>query len=137
VLFGRGGSFVSLGNHPRFLGGNYLYRPGWQIGDGHRAFLPVTFIEGHVRKSNNLTMLVGFSKLPHGFDFLEAMSMLLIAPVLMRWKCQVPRLGHSFKAHHVIIHHCGERYWSFKHQLNIVFIKPHVLVDLGHGPLGL
>ncbi len=31
----------------------------------------VTFIGGHAGKSNNLTMLVGFLGLPHGFDLLE------------------------------------------------------------------
>jgi hypothetical protein len=33
--------------------------------------LLITFIGGHAKQSNNLTMLVGFSKLPHDFDLLE------------------------------------------------------------------
>jgi hypothetical protein len=33
--------------------------------------LLVTFIGGHAGKSNNLIMLMGFSKLPHGFDSFE------------------------------------------------------------------
>jgi hypothetical protein len=47
------------------------YQPGWQIGNSYKAFLPVTFIGGHARKSNNLTMLVGFLVFFHGFDLLE------------------------------------------------------------------
>jgi hypothetical protein len=35
------------------------------------AFLLITSIGGHARKSNNSTMLERFSKLPHGFDLLE------------------------------------------------------------------
>ncbi len=50
---------------------NVYYWLGWQTRDSHKAFLPVTFIAGHVGKSSNLTILVGFSRLPHGFDFLE------------------------------------------------------------------
>ncbi len=33
--------------------------------------MPITFIGGEVRKYNNLTMIIGFSRLPHGFDLLE------------------------------------------------------------------
>jgi hypothetical protein len=47
------------------------YRLGWQIGNNHKVFLPIIFIGGHARKSNNLMMLIGFSGLPHGFDLLE------------------------------------------------------------------
>jgi hypothetical protein len=70
VLVG-GGNFVPLGIHPRFLGGNYLYKLGWQIRNRCKAFLPVTFIRGHVRKSSNSMMLARFLGLPHGFDLLE------------------------------------------------------------------
>ncbi len=47
------------------------YRLGWQTRYTHKAFLPVTFIGGHARIYGNLTMLIGFSRFPHGFDFLE------------------------------------------------------------------
>jgi hypothetical protein len=47
------------------------YRPRWQIGNSCKVFLQITFIRGHEGKSNNLMMLVGFSRLPHGFDLLE------------------------------------------------------------------
>jgi hypothetical protein len=47
------------------------YRLGWQIKDSHKAFLEVNFIRGCVGKSNNSTMLVGFSRLFDGFDLLK------------------------------------------------------------------
>ncbi len=47
------------------------YQQGWQIGNSRKAFLQVTFIRGHEGKSNNATMLIGFLRLPHGFDLLE------------------------------------------------------------------
>jgi hypothetical protein len=48
------------------------YQPRWQTRYSHKAFLPVTFIGVHARKSNNSMMLVGFLGLPHGFDLLES-----------------------------------------------------------------
>jgi len=47
------------------------YRPRWQTRNSRKAFLLITFIGGHVRKSNKSTMLIGFSRFPHGFDLLE------------------------------------------------------------------
>jgi hypothetical protein len=46
------------------------YWPGWHTKDNCKDFLPITFIRGHVGKSSNLTILVGFSRLPHGFSLL-------------------------------------------------------------------
>jgi hypothetical protein len=36
-----------------------------------KASLLVRFIEGHGKKTNKLTMLVGFSSFPHGLELLE------------------------------------------------------------------
>jgi hypothetical protein len=47
------------------------YQLRWQIRDNCKAFLPITFIGGHVGKYNNITMLTRFSRLPDGFDLLE------------------------------------------------------------------
>jgi len=45
------------------------------------------------------------------------------SPLLMNWRCQVPKFGHSLRVHHVIFDHNGEQCQSFKHQLDIIFIK--------------
>ncbi len=49
--------------------------------------------------------------------------MLWIAPLFMSWRCQVPRLGYSFKVHHMVFHHCGEHCQNFKYHLDIIFIR--------------
>jgi hypothetical protein len=78
-----GGSFVPLGSHPKFWEEIVYYQPGWQIRNSYKAFLPIIFIEGHARKSNNSMMLVGFSRFFHGFDLLEGNVNVWIAPLLM------------------------------------------------------
>jgi hypothetical protein len=46
-------------------------RPRWQTKNNCKDFFLVIFNKGKVRKSNKSTMLVGFSRLPLGFDLLE------------------------------------------------------------------
>jgi len=63
------------------------YQPRWQTGNNRKVFLPITFIRGHARKSNNSMMFIRFSRLPHGFDLLEGNVHAMDAPLLMNWKC--------------------------------------------------
>jgi hypothetical protein len=63
------------------------YRPSWQIGNSHKASLPMRFIRGQIGKSIKSTMLVGFSGLPHGFELLEVMSMTKMHFLMVNWRC--------------------------------------------------
>jgi len=59
------------------------YQLGWQTRNTHKAFMPITFIRGHAKKSSNSTMLARFSGLPHGFDLLEGNVHAMDSPLLM------------------------------------------------------
>jgi len=56
------------------------YQPRWQTRNSRKAFLPITFIRGHARKSNNSMKLARFSRLPHGFDLLEGNAHAMDSP---------------------------------------------------------
>ncbi len=67
----KGAILYPLGVTLGFWEGIIYYRLGWQTIDSCKDFLSFTFVKGHVRKSNNSTLLIGFLELPHGFDLLE------------------------------------------------------------------
>ncbi len=69
------------------------YQPRWQTRDSHKAFLPIIFIRGHARKSNNLMMSIGFSGLPHGFDLLEGKVHAMDSPPIHELKMLSAQVG--------------------------------------------
>jgi hypothetical protein len=69
------------------------YRLGCQTWNSRKVFLPNTFIRGRARKSNNLTMLVGFSRLPHGFNLLEGNVRAMDSPPTHELKMPSAQVG--------------------------------------------
>jgi hypothetical protein len=55
--------------------------------------MPITFIGGHARKSNNSTMLTGFSRLPYGFDLLEGNVHTMDSPPIDELKMLSAQVG--------------------------------------------
>jgi hypothetical protein len=70
-----------------------------------------------------LTMFVGFSRLPRGFDLLESNTHAMDNPLTHELEISGAQVGLTIQAHHMILHHCGEHCRNFKHQLHIEFIR--------------
>ncbi len=69
------------------------YQLGWQTRNTRKAFMPITFIGGHARKSSNSTMLTGFSRFPHGFDLLENNVHTMDSPPIDELKMSSAQVG--------------------------------------------
>jgi hypothetical protein len=72
---------------------NTYYQLGWQTRNTRKAFMSITFIRGHARKSSNSMMLTGFSRFPHGFDLLEGNVHIMDSPPIDELKMSSAQVG--------------------------------------------